>query len=83
IPIRVMDWQWIQWTADGRALTYIDTENGAANIWRYDLASGSSKRLTDFKADQIFAYAWSPDQKQLSCERGTEVRDVMIVDSQR
>ena len=83
LRIPIMDWQRIQWSADGRALTYIDSANGAANIWTHDLASGSTRRLTDFKTDQIFAYAWSPDYKQLACERGTELRDVTIVTDQR
>ncbi len=80
IPIR--DWQRVQWTPDGGALTYIDAVNGVSNIWKYDLADGSKKRLTDFTTDQIFAYAWSPDFKQLASLRGTEVRDVTMITNQ-
>ncbi len=79
VPIPIMDWQRVQWTADARALTYVNTVNGISNIWSYDLASGSAKQLTDFTSDQIFAYAWSPDFKQLACERGTNLSDVMII----
>ncbi len=82
LPIPIREWQRIQWTADSQALTYIDVANGISNIWRYDLRTRSSKQLTDFKTDQIYAYGWSPDFKQLACLRGTEIRDVMIV-SQR
>lgn len=81
LPIRIMDWQWIQWTTDGRALTYIDNDKGVANIWRYDRASGSTRRITDFKSEQIFAYGLSADQKQIACERGVEVSDVMILET--
>jgi serine/threonine protein kinase len=84
LPIPVMDWQRIQWTANGRALTYVDTVNGISNIWSYDLASRLPKQLTDFKTDETtFAYAWSPDYKQLACLRGTNIRDVMIFSHQR
>jgi hypothetical protein len=84
LPIPVRDWQRIQWTADGRALTYIDTVNGISNIWSYDLASRLPKQLTDFKTDETtFAYAWSPDYKQLASLRGTNIRDVMIFNHQR
>lgn len=83
LRIPIMDWQRIQWSADGRALNYIDSANGAANLWSYDLANGSTRRLTNFKSDQIYAYAWSPDFKQLACERGTEVRDVTIITDQK
>jgi len=83
LPIPIMEWQRVQWTPDGTALTYIDAVNGVSNIWRYDLPSGTRKQLTDFKTDQIFAYAWSPDFKQLACERGTTVSDVTIINSQK
>ncbi len=83
LPIPVMDWQRIQWTADGRALTFVDGVTGTQNIWSYDLASQSSKQLTDFKTNLIFAYAWSPDYKQLACQHGTEIRDVAIINNQR
>ena len=80
LPIPVMEWQRIQWKPDGRALTYVDTVNGVSNIWSYDLADRSKKQLTDFKTtEQIFAYSWSPDFKQLACLRGTETRDVTLI----
>ncbi|MDX6611953.1 MAG: eukaryotic-like serine/threonine-protein kinase [Blastocatellia bacterium] len=80
LPIPVMDWQRIQWTPDGRALTYVKAVDGRSNIWRYELADGSATQLTNFKTDdQIFAYAWSPDYKELACERGLKVSDVMII----
>jgi serine/threonine protein kinase/Tol biopolymer transport system component len=82
LPIPIRDWQRVQWTPDGGALTYIDAVNGVSNIWKYDLADGSKQQLTDFKTDQIFAYAWSPDFKQLASLRGTEVRDVTMITNQ-
>jgi Tol biopolymer transport system component len=78
-----MDWQRVQWVANGHALTYIDTANGVSNIWSYDLDGGSSKKLTEFTTDKIFAYAWSPNQKQLACERGMELRDVTVISNWR
>jgi Tol biopolymer transport system component/predicted Ser/Thr protein kinase len=83
LPIRIMNWQRVQWTADGRALTYVDSVKGTQNIWSYDLGSQSSKQLTDFKANLIFAYAWSSDYRQLACQHGTDIRDVTIINNQR
>ena len=83
LHIPVIQWQKIQWLADGRALTYIDNANGTGNIWSYDLASGQTKQLTDFQSDRIFSYAWSPDFTQLACERGNTVRDVLILSNFR
>jgi serine/threonine protein kinase/Tol biopolymer transport system component len=79
LPIPIMEWQRVQWINNGHALTYVNTANGAANIWSYDLDSGTTKQLTAFKTERIFAYAWSPDEKQVACERGAEMRDVMII----
>jgi TolB protein len=79
LQIPIMDWQRIQWTADGRALTYINVADGVSNIWSYDLASGTRKQLTDFKSDQIFAYGWSADHKLLAVERGSRSSDVTLI----
>ncbi|HKY26574.1 MAG TPA: protein kinase [Pyrinomonadaceae bacterium] len=79
LPIPVMDWQRVEWIANGKALSYIDTVDGVSNIWSYELDSGAKKQLTHFKTDQIFAYAWSPDFKQLATQRGTTVSDVSII----
>ena len=82
LPIPIMDWQRVQWTSDGRALTYIDARNGTSNIWSYDLYDGSAKQITNFKTEEIFSYAWSPD-KQLVCERGTKASDVTTINYQK
>ncbi|HEV7473884.1 MAG TPA: protein kinase [Pyrinomonadaceae bacterium] len=82
LPIPVMDWQQVQWAADGRALMYIKTINGTSNIWSYDLATDSVAQLTAFTADRIFAYAWSADHTQLACQRGTEITDVIVIRNQ-
>jgi serine/threonine protein kinase/Tol biopolymer transport system component len=79
VPIGINDWQRVQWTSDSRALTYINASNGADNIWRYDLQSETRKQLTDFKTDKIFAYAWTPDHKQLASVRGLEIRNVVTI----
>jgi serine/threonine protein kinase/Tol biopolymer transport system component len=79
LPIPIMDGQRVQWTPKGQALTYIDVIDGVYNVWKYDLASGSRRQLTNFGTDQIFAYAWSADFKQLACLRGAEVRNVTLI----
>lgn len=82
LPIPVMEWQQVQWTADGHALTYVMTVDGTSNIWSYELATGSTKQLTNFIADKIFAYAWSADHTKLACQRGGELADVIVISDQ-
>lgn len=72
-------WQRIRWTADGRALTYIDRRGGISNIWSQPLEGGQPRQLTDFKSGEIFNFAWSPDGKQLACTRGSVISDAVLI----
>lgn len=81
IPTKLF--QRVQWISNGQALTYIKADNGVSNIWSYNLDDGSKQQLTNFKENQIFAYAWSPDSKQLACQRGAEINNVMGIGYQK
>jgi eukaryotic-like serine/threonine-protein kinase len=71
---------WVfRWTANSRALTYIDTRSGVSNIWSLPLDGGKPTQLTDFKADQIFFFDWSRDGKQLAASRGLVTNDVVLI----
>jgi Tol biopolymer transport system component len=73
------EWQWVRWFEDSRHVTYVKNENGYSNIWSYNLDTGVEKQLTNFNSDQIYAYAWSPDYKQVACQRGVRISDVTII----
>ena len=73
------EWQRVQWLPGGRELSYIATANGVSNIWSYNLDTGATKQLTNFNSDRIYAYAWSPDYKQVACQRGTNISDVTMI----
>ncbi len=75
IPIR----QTVQWSSDGNALIYSDTRGGISNLWSQPLAGGPPTPLSGFKSDQIFAFDWSPDGKQLAVARGTVTSDVVLI----
>jgi TolB protein len=83
LPIPGALFQKVQWISNGRALTYIDVAKGVSNIKSYNLDDGSTKQLTSFHDDQIYSYAWSPDNKQLACQRGAEVNNVITISSQK
>jgi len=76
-------WQRIRWTADGRALTYIDRRGGISNIWSQPLDGGPTKQITDFKSGEIFNFAWSSDGKQLACTRGSVISDAVLISDLR
>lgn len=67
------------WTPDGRAITYVDSRGGHANLWRQPLDGGPAKQLTDFQDGQLFAFNWSRDGRQLVCLRGTSRQDVVLI----
>lgn len=69
----------IQWTPDGRALTFIDNRDGVSNIWLQPLDGSPVKQLTNFTSETIFRFAWSPDGKMIVAERGTETGDIVLI----
>lgn len=79
VKVPKQEWQWVRWFRDSRQLTYVKNENGYSNIWSHNLDTGVEKQLTNFNSDQIYAYAWSPDYKQVACQRGTRYSDVTII----
>ena len=78
-PIPNQEWQQLRYFAGNRLLTYVDNKDGYSNIWSYDPDTRASTQITNFKNDQIYAYAWSPDYKQVACQRGTRSSDVVII----
>lgn len=75
----IPDWYLLRWTPDGRALAYIAAREGVSNIWTQPLAGGSPRKLTDFKEDQIYRFAWSRDGKILALDRGVNLNDIILV----
>lgn len=82
-PIRTFDIAMlqtrIQRSRDGKALLYYLTRNGVSNIWSQPVDGGPLKRMTDFKTDQIFRFAISPDGRQLAAVRGSLNSNVILI----
>jgi Tol biopolymer transport system component/DNA-binding winged helix-turn-helix (wHTH) protein len=77
------DFDLVRWTPDGRALAYISTRDGVANIWAQPLAGGPPQKLTDFKRDLIYRFAWSRDGKDLAVDLGSNINDVILMSGYR
>ena len=69
----------VQWDQKGEALIYRDTKNRVDNLWSQPLTGGPPKQLTDFKSDEIFAFDWSQDGKNLVLARGKNGSDVVMI----
>lgn len=73
----------LRWSLDSRALTYIVTRQGVANIWSQPIDGGEAKQLTRFTTDRIFRFAWARDGKHLACERGLDIHDIVLLNSNK
>lgn len=82
VKVPKQEGQVVRWFGDNRHLTYVKNTDGYANIWSYDLDTGVERQLTNFNSEQIYAYAWSPDYKQVACQRGTKTSVVTIISEQ-
>jgi len=70
----------LRWTPDGRSVAYPVTVGNVSNIWSQPLDGGSPRRLTNFKDQLIFDFAWSRDGKQLALSRGLVNSDVVVIE---
>lgn len=73
-------WLQVDWTPDGKSLSYVVTQQGVSNLYLQPLAGGAAKKLTDFKDQRIFAYAWSKDGRKIAIARGAMRGDVVVFD---
>jgi len=69
----------VEWSPDGKALTYVETTKGVGNIWSQPLEGGKPTQLTNFDSDQIFYHRWSRDGKRLALARGRTTSDVVLL----
>jgi Tol biopolymer transport system component len=61
----------VNWTADGRGLTFVRTTGTSINLYLQPLAGGPAVQLTRFEEEPsaIVAYAWSRDRKRIAITR--------------
>jgi hypothetical protein len=62
----------------GRSITYVSRVEGLRDIWSQPLEGGEPKKMTNFKTDQIFSFAWSRENK-LVISHGSATSDVVLI----
>lgn len=55
------------------------TEKQTGNLWKQDLEGGAPGRMTDFKSEMIFNYAFSTDGQRLIVSRGKRTVNVVML----
>ncbi len=73
------EWDSFKWTPDSRALTYIATRDGASNLWLQPIDGSAARQLTTFPSERIFRFAWSPDGKAVVCDRGEDLKEIVLL----
>jgi len=69
----------VRLTPDGRAVTCVSVVDGLADIWSQPIAGGGEpKKITNFRADEIFSFSWSPTNN-LAISHGTSTSDVVLI----
>jgi serine/threonine protein kinase len=69
----------VQFTRDGKAVAYPVAENGVDNIWVQPLDGTPGRQITHFTSEQVGAFHWSPDGKNLGVLRGHTDSDVVLL----
>jgi len=69
----------VRWASDGRALIYNETRGGVSNLWSQAIDGGQPKKLTEWKSERIFDFAFSNDGKRLALSRGVVTNDVILI----
>lgn len=68
----------LRWTRDGQSLAYIVTRRGVSNVWAQPLSGGEPRPLTDFTAERIYHFDFSPDGRALAVSRGDSEVSVLL-----
>jgi Tol biopolymer transport system component len=62
----------VEWSLDGKSLTFLRSANGATNIYRQRLDGGESQQVTRFTDGEIFDHEISPDGQLFLVIRRTD-----------
>jgi Tol biopolymer transport system component len=69
----------LRFMPDGKAFAYGILEHSVGNIWVQPLDGSASRPLTNFTAEEIRDFNWSPDGSQLAVVRGHTESDVVLL----
>jgi eukaryotic-like serine/threonine-protein kinase len=68
-----------RFTPDGKALVYPINQNGVDNLWFQPIDGSPGRQITNFKADRIRSFRWSPDGKSIGVLSERVEGDVVLL----
>jgi eukaryotic-like serine/threonine-protein kinase len=69
----------IRFSHDGKAVVYPVSSGGVDNLWSQPLDGSPGQQITQFPAELITDFHWSPDGSQLGLVRGHVDSDVVLI----
>jgi eukaryotic-like serine/threonine-protein kinase len=69
----------LSFTPDGKSFVYAIRVNGVENLWQQPIDGGPGRQITNFPAEQITNYRWSPDGKTIAMIRQHIDSDVVLL----
>ena len=69
----------VRWSNDGQSIAFLNSRSGLSNIWLQPLDGSPPRQLTNFKAERIIAFDWSPDGRSLAAVSSLETSDVVLI----
>src|ERR1700687_3137828 len=69
----------LEFTPDGNAVVYLVRENGGDNLWLQPLDGSRGRQITNFLADSIVQFQFSPDGKNLGILRAHNDSEVVLL----
>ncbi len=80
LPPTVAPWpRFVRWAPDHKSVAYVNRSGGLSEIWLQPLDGSPTRQLTNFKAEQIIAFDWSPDGRSIAFVRNVETSDVVLI----
>jgi tricorn protease-like protein len=70
----------LRWTPDGKAIIYKAAGEG---LWRQQVDRDAPERMPSFEDAIVLQIAWSFDGKNLAYTRGTNIQDILLLQSNR
>ena len=69
----------LDFTLDGKSVAYPIREKGVDNLWIQPLDGSPGHQITNFTSEEITAFHWSPDAKNLGVLRSHSESDVVLL----
>jgi serine/threonine protein kinase/WD40 repeat protein len=74
----------LAWTKDGRSVLFMVNKNSAASLWAQPVVlpgatAPAPKQIMNFSTGFVWAYALSPDGKEIVYSRGVPATDVVLI----